>query len=75
MRRGAISDEQRRILRAASAGLLAVNEHHRYVIAGESRPARQDRERLFKRGFLAWGSGVPFITEAGRQVLASKDGK
>ncbi len=74
MRRGAISDEQRRILRAASAGLLAVNEHHRYVIAGESRPARQDRERLFKRGFLAW-DGAPFITEAGRQVLASKDGK
>ncbi len=74
MGRKAISDEQRRILRAAEAGRLGVNEHHRYVITGESRPARKDRERLFKRGFLAW-DGAPFITEAGRQVLASEDGK
>lgn len=52
-----LSDEQVRILRAIEDGRFYVNHAGRYIIRGEARPNRRERERLFKRGLVteAWG--------------------
>ncbi len=47
-----ITEEQQRILWAAHHRRLKVNEAGRYVICGDSRPDRRERERLMKRGML-----------------------
>ena len=47
-----ISDEQERILVAAHDRRFKTNYAGRYIIQGEKRPARRERERLMKRGML-----------------------
>lgn len=41
-----------RILAAIRDGRMIVNEHGRYLIAGEDRPDRKTRERLRSRGYI-----------------------
>lgn len=48
-----------RIVRAASEGRLTANEHDRYVIDGEERPARRARESAQRRGLIEVASYVP----------------
>ncbi len=69
-----LTAEQARIVRAAASGRLRTNEHGRWVIAGEERPERKPRERLAKRGLIAWQPGGAVIaTAAGLAALASHD--
>lgn len=50
-----IRTERLRILRAARDGRLRINHHGRYVIDGERRPDRKQREYLLhRRGAITW---------------------
>jgi len=66
----AISGEQLRILVAAAQGSLVLTNDLRYVIAGEERPDRRERERLMKRGMLerVW-CGPVSLTPKGIEAL------
>ena len=44
--------ERLRILHAARDGRLKYNEYGRYFIDGGKRPARKERERLMRQGFI-----------------------
>jgi hypothetical protein len=71
-----LSTEEVRILRAAEAGRLGMNESGRYVIAGEPRPERKARERLmYQSDLLTWRSRPPglVLTGEGRAYLARLD--
>jgi hypothetical protein len=66
-----MTPEERRILWAAREGRLRINRHWRYVIEGEPRPARKDRENLQRQGFLGWSDKTqPILTPAGYSALA-----
>lgn len=47
-----VTNEQARILLAVRDGRLTVNGAGRYVIDGQARPNRKERERLTKRGMI-----------------------
>lgn len=65
-----LSDEQFRILKAAADGRLKLNEHFSYIIEGEARPDRREREKLQKRGLLSRPCpGEPIFTEKGLDAL------
>lgn len=78
--RSGLTDEHRRILRAADERRLRTNKHGRYVIDGDVRPVRQVREQLQRWGLLDWRwdearprpALAPEITEQGRRVLAGE---
>lgn len=64
--------EEMRILRAARDGRLRLNEHGRYVIDGEPRPSRKERERLLRYDWIyrVAGRNCPVeITATGRGAL------
>lgn len=67
----AITEEQRRILIAASEGRLSYSaRRNRYGIDGERPPDRREREKLQKRGLLTRpSSGKPIFTERGLRAL------
>ena len=48
------NDERWRILVAAAEGRLDVNQHGRWVIEEDARPARKDREWLLHNGYITW---------------------
>jgi hypothetical protein len=50
-----LTDEQLRILRAAGDGRLVLAASGRWIIEGEWRPDRRERERLMKRGYVEYG--------------------
>lgn len=65
-----LTREQVRILQAARTGALHVNERGRYVISGQPRPDRKERERLLRWGYLWCGFPAP-----GREVLITATGR
>jgi hypothetical protein len=70
-----LTDEQLRILRAAAERRLDTNEHGRWVIEGEDRPARKDRETLMRKFLITWPHYMTreTLTPQGARVLASAE--
>jgi hypothetical protein len=73
-----LTDEQRRILTAASQGRLVSLVSGRWAIYGEARPDRRSRERLKSRGLIDYPvrGGRPVFdvliaTDLGRDQLAA----
>ncbi len=67
-----LTDEQRRILVAAHERRLWRSDTGRWLIAGEHRPDRRERERLWRRELLdwAWNDGMYLVpTESGVAAL------
>lgn len=71
-----LTDEQRRILRAARDGRLRTGERWLWLIEGEERPMSHERTRLRDIGLLRsyeHADGDYFVglpTDKGRQALA-----
>lgn len=75
-----VNAEEKRILWAAREGRMHTNRSGRYVIDGEPRPDRKTRERLVRRGWIAWTRGEQYdafdlggevrITDLGYAALA-----
>ena len=71
-----LTEEHYRILRAADAGRLCMNDSGRYVIGGEAkRPESKPRTALIHGGLIEWprpqrDGGRCNITAEGRAALA-----
>lgn len=64
-------DERIRILRAIKEGRMSVNEHGRYVIEGEARPDRKQREALWHGMYFDchWDGGHFYLYPKGEKML------
>lgn len=65
--------EMIRILTAAKAGLMYVNDHGRYVITHGKRPDRKTREKAVRRGWIGYRypSNVMYLTPDGQDILCT----
>ncbi len=76
MNRTQISEEQYRILHAAFHEELIRDEAtHRWLVVGDARPDRRERERLTKRRMLDYSNDSIFdyyklvVTDRGREAM------
>jgi len=63
--------ERLRILRAVADGRCYTNDAGRWVIEGEARPVRKDREALLNGGWIGYSYGAKgyVLTDRGRSVM------